>query len=53
MNALPPLRFEPILKARAWGGDRLTRFGRDVPADATIGESWDLADLPDSIPDGR
>jgi mannose-6-phosphate isomerase len=53
MPALPPLRFEPILKARAWGGDRLTRFGRAVPENATIGESWDLADLPPSIEDGR
>jgi len=50
---LPPLRFEAILKARAWGGDRLTRFGRDVPEDAAIGESWDLADLPSSIEGGR
>ncbi len=53
MTALPPLRFEPILKARAWGGRRLERFGRDVPPGASIGESWDLADLPDSIAGGQ
>jgi mannose-6-phosphate isomerase len=53
MSTLPPLRFEPILKTRAWGGDRLARFGRTVPAGTPIGESWDLADLPDSIADGR
>lgn len=53
MTTLPPLRFEPILKHRAWGGDRLRRFGRAVPEHARIGESWDLADLPESIEDGR
>jgi mannose-6-phosphate isomerase len=53
MQALPPLRFVPILKARAWGGDRLTRFDRSLSMGATIGESWDLADLPESIQDGR
>lgn len=50
---LPPLRFEPILKFRAWGGDRLARFGRQVAPGDLIGESWDLADLPESIDDGR
>ena len=49
---LPPLRFEPLLKARAWGGRGLEHFGRRLPANATIGESWDLADLPVTIPDG-
>ena len=49
---LPPLRFDPLLKARAWGGERLRKWGRDMPHDASIGESWDLADLPPSIPDG-
>lgn len=50
---LPPLRFDPILKPRAWGGDRLRRFGRSFAETMTIGESWDLADLPDSIDQGR
>ncbi len=49
---LPPLRFEPILKRRAWGGRRLSDWSRRLPADGVIGESWDLADLPPSIADG-
>ena len=49
---LPPLRFEPILKHRAWGGSRLAHWGREVTSHASIGESWDLADLPPQIPDG-
>ena len=49
---LPPLRFDSILKPRAWGGSRLSGWGREVTAQASIGESWDLADLPPQIPDG-
>lgn len=50
---LPPLTFTPILKPRAWGGHTLHAFGKDAPHDALIGESWEIADLPESIPDGR
>jgi mannose-6-phosphate isomerase len=51
---LPPLRFRPILKSRAWGGRRLARFGKQVPPApaATIGESWEVADLPPPVEDG-
>lgn len=50
---LPPLAFQPILKSRAWGSTRLRSLGKPVPADARIGESWELADLPESIADGQ
>ena len=50
---LPPLRFRPIAKARAWGGARLSRYGKPSAAGGPTGETWELADLPDSIPDGR
>ncbi|MCH2144594.1 MAG: class I mannose-6-phosphate isomerase [Phycisphaerales bacterium] len=49
----PPLTFKPILKPRAWGGDSLRDFGKAIDGDTPTGESWELADLPDSIPDGR
>ncbi len=43
-----PLIFEPIFKRRIWGGQRLRRvFGKDIPTDQPIGESWELADLPE------
>jgi len=48
-----PLVFEPLLKHRAWGGDRLRRLGKRVPPGIRIGESWELADLPAEIADGR
>jgi len=41
------LTFDPIYKQRIWGGRTLAcLFGRTLPGDAPIGESWDLADLP-------
>ena len=51
---LPPLRFEPILKPRAWGGRSLARFGKPVPAPPSppIGESWEIADLAPPVADG-
>ncbi len=42
-----PLKFRPIYKQRIWGGQKLREvFGKDLPPDQKIGESWELADLP-------
>ena len=42
-----PLKFEPIYKQRIWGGRKLQEvFGKELPAGEKIGESWELADLP-------
>lgn len=43
-----PLRLEPILVAKPWGGRRLAAFGRTLPPDLPIGESWDVVDLDPS-----
>ena len=51
--SLPPITFKPILKPRAWGGDTLQGFGKSIIDQTPTGESWELADLPDSIADGR
>ncbi|MCP4375058.1 MAG: hypothetical protein GY794_02585 [bacterium] len=41
-----PYKFTPIYVEKIWGGRNLERlFDRDLPAGATIGESWELADL--------
>jgi mannose-6-phosphate isomerase len=46
MNSYP-LKFKPIYKELIWGGDKLHEFfGKDTPAGKKIGESWELADLP-------
>lgn len=50
---LPPLRFTPILKPRAWGGDALGAFGKPVPAGTRIGESWEVADLAPPVVEGE
>jgi mannose-6-phosphate isomerase len=42
-----PLKFKPVYKQRIWGGQKLRSFfGKDIPAGEKIGESWELADLP-------
>ncbi|MCH2132419.1 MAG: class I mannose-6-phosphate isomerase [Phycisphaerales bacterium] len=50
---LPPMRFSPILKPKVWGGRTLSGLGKHLPEGEAIGESWELADLPDAIEDGR
>ena len=46
---LAPLTFIPLFKERIWGGRRLERlFGKNLPADARIGESWEIVDRPEA-----
>ena len=47
-----PVLLEPILKEKVWGGRRLERFGKALPAGVPIGESWELADLDATDPSG-
>lgn len=43
-----PLKFRAIYKQRIWGGQRLREvFGKELPPGEKIGESWELADLPE------
>jgi mannose-6-phosphate isomerase len=43
-----PLQSVPVFKQRIWGGQRLREvFGKDLPAGEKIGESWEIADLPE------
>lgn len=53
-RALPaqPLLFQPILKEKVWGGQRLRALGKPAPARARIGESWEIADLSSTDPGG-
>jgi mannose-6-phosphate isomerase len=48
-----PLLFEPILKARIWGGRALALLGKKLPKGELIGESWELADLPETVERAR
>jgi len=43
-----PLKSAPVFKQRIWGGQRLREvFGKELPAGRKIGESWEIADLPE------
>lgn len=44
-NSLYPLKFQPILKDKIWGGEKLkTLLNKDSPL-PTIGESWEISDV--------
>lgn len=43
-----PLRCRPLLKPKIWGGRGLERvLGKVLPPDEPIGESWEVADVPE------
>ena len=48
-----PLLFRPILNEKVWGGGNLAGLGKTLPAAPPLGESWELADLPETSPHGR
>jgi mannose-6-phosphate isomerase len=44
---LYPLTFRPIFKERVWGGRDIQRlYGKPLPPNAPIGESWEISDRP-------
>ncbi len=49
MTVLAPFRLKPVLVERPWGGDRFARYGEASPDGVSIGESWELCDLPQHV----
>lgn len=49
MTELAPFRLGPVLVERPWGGRRLAEYGKALPAGVSIGESWELCDLPQHV----
>jgi mannose-6-phosphate isomerase len=48
LSLTQPITFEPIFMERVWGGRRLEEFyGKQLPADVRIGESWEIVDRPE------
>jgi mannose-6-phosphate isomerase len=44
-----PLTFRPIFMERIWGGRKLAElFGKKLPANKRIGESWEIVDRPEA-----
>ena len=49
LNLTTPLTFEPIFMERMWGGRRLeSEFGKKLPPQRPIGESWEIVDRPEA-----
>jgi mannose-6-phosphate isomerase len=49
MAELYPLKFEPVLKEKVWGGNALvTRFNKKSNGSLKIGESWELSAVTDN-----
>ena len=47
---LYPITFLPVLKERVWGGRNLARlYGKPLPPEVPIGESWELTDRPEGV----
>ncbi len=47
--ARTPLPFEPIFMERIWGGRKLAElFGKKLPSNKPIGESWEIVDRPEA-----
>ncbi|MBN1231332.1 MAG: class I mannose-6-phosphate isomerase [Anaerolineales bacterium] len=38
-----PMLFNPILKDYIWGGKNLAKFGRPLPEEGVVAESWEIA----------
>jgi mannose-6-phosphate isomerase len=53
MARLPPLPMRPVFVEKLWGGSRLSglpakqRVGHRPPEGIAVGESWEVADLPE------
>ncbi len=46
-SSLYPLTFQPRFKERVWGGRCLaSMYGKGLPPDVRIGESWEITDRP-------
>ena len=46
MKDLTPLLMKPVLAEKPWGGRKLAEYGKQLPDGVTVGESWEVADLP-------
>lgn len=50
MSELYPLKFEPVLKEKIWGGSSLSRYyGKDQGSLANIGESWEISAISENL----
>ena len=48
-NSLYPLKFEPILKDKIWGGEKLHQLFNKASKSKKLGESWEISAVPNDI----
>jgi len=48
-NLLYPLKFQPILKEKIWGGEKLNQFFNKASDSKKLGESWEVSTVPNDI----
>ena len=51
-----PLKFKPVYKDYLWGGRRLAEFGKQLPEEGNVAESWELSCHPNGpsvVSDGQ
>ena len=48
ISELYPIKFEPILKEKIWGGNKLKHFF-NKKSEGNIGESWEISGVDDSV----
>jgi mannose-6-phosphate isomerase len=50
MTELYPIKFEPILKDKIWGGNSLAKnYGKKADLSRMIGESWEISAIRDNL----
>jgi mannose-6-phosphate isomerase len=49
MSKLYPLKFQPILIDKIWGGEKLSRYINKKSESKALGESWEISAVPGDI----
>lgn len=48
-NVLYPLKFQPILKDKIWGGEKLNQHFNKASKSKNLGESWEISTVPNDV----
>ena len=46
---LYPLKFQPILKDKIWGGEKLNQYFNKASDSKDLGESWEISTVPNDV----
>ncbi|MFD1016569.1 type I phosphomannose isomerase catalytic subunit [Winogradskyella rapida] len=48
-SSLYPLKFQPILKDKIWGGSKLNEYFNKASESKILGESWEISTVPEAV----